>query len=188
MKTKARILLALASPSDEPRVRVDIEARTIQDRLKLGKKRGSTIVSRVLVAARIEDVRMALLEDKPNIVHFSGHGTHAGQLVFENAHGESETVPPHALAELLSICGTVQCVILNACYSIKQGELMLPSIPFAIVMDGSISDDAAIAFAAGFYDAVGAGENYETAFKYGRNNIGLKDLPEEQLPVLLKRA
>lgn len=55
-------------------------------------------------------------------------------------------------------------------------------------MKSTISDDAALEFAVGFYDALGAGRSIEDAFQFGSNAIALKALPEDQIPVLKKKA
>lgn len=53
-------------------------------------------------------------------------------------------------------------------------------------MNTSVSDDAALEFAIGFYGALGAGKSIEDAFRFGCNAIALKNLPEDQIPVLKK--
>lgn len=49
-----------------------------------------------------------------------------------------------------------------------------------------MEDASALAFAVGFYDAVGAGSDYESSFLHGRNAIELDGLPGHNLPVLLR--
>lgn len=50
-----------------------------------------------------------------------------------------------------------------------------------------IGDKAAIKFATGFYNALGAGESIEFAYKLGCNVIQLEGIPEHMVPVLLKK-
>jgi hypothetical protein len=52
-------------------------------------------------------------------------------------------------------------------------------------MNNAISDEAAIAFAVGFYQALAAGRTYEEAFEFGRVQIRLQGVPEHLTPVLL---
>src|SRR5207244_6280863 len=54
-------------------------------------------------------------------------------------------------------------------------------------MNAAISDAAAIEFAVGFYDALGAGKSIEEAFRFGRNAIALKAIPENLTPVLRRK-
>ena len=50
----------------------------------------------------------------------------------------------------------------------------------------SVSDEAALQFALGFYDALGAGRSIDDAFEFGRNAIALKGIPEHSVPILKK--
>jgi hypothetical protein len=54
-------------------------------------------------------------------------------------------------------------------------------------MSREIEDRAAIEFAMGFYDAVAAGETYESAFRFGCNAIELAGLRGQQIPTLISR-
>lgn len=56
-------------------------------------------------------------------------------------------------------------------------------------MRKAIKDKAAIEFAIGFYDALGAGKSVEAAFKFGKNAI-LQMFPgmsEHSIPILKKK-
>ncbi|MGZ3303788.1 MAG: AAA-like domain-containing protein, partial [Isosphaeraceae bacterium] len=81
----------------------------------------------------------------------------------------------------------VKCVVLNACYSEVQAEAISKHIDFVVGMKKAIGDEAAIKFAVGFYDALGAGRDFETAYKFGCSAIDLKGIPESLTPVLKKK-
>ena len=55
-------------------------------------------------------------------------------------------------------------------------------------MDQAIGDDAAITFAAAFYQAIGFGRSIKVAFEAGKAALLLDGIPEENTPVLLVRA
>jgi hypothetical protein len=57
-------------------------------------------------------------------------------------------------------------------------------IPFVVGMSKAIGDQAAVKFAVGFYDAIGAGRSYEDAFRFGCSAIELKGIPAHQTPQL----
>ena len=78
----------------------------------------------------------------------------------------------------------LECVVLNACYSEAQAEAIANHIPYVVGMKRKIGDTAAIEFATAFYDALGAGESFEFAFKLARNAIQWANLPEHLTPVL----
>ena len=46
-------------------------------------------------------------------------------------------------------------------------------------MKRAIGDEAAIKFAVGFYDALGAGRDFESAFKFGCSAIAWKGIPAD---------
>ena len=97
-----------------------------------------------------------LLDTRPHIVHFSGPGSGADGIVLEKGDGESVLVGTEALANLFALHqDNVQYVVLNACFSSQQAEAISTHIPFVIGMNNSVDNDAAIAFAVGFYDAIG---------------------------------
>jgi len=55
-------------------------------------------------------------------------------------------------------------------------------------MKKAIGDQAAIKFAVGFCDALGAGRDFEKAFKFGCSAIDLKGIPEHLTPILKKNV
>ena len=69
----------------------------------------------------------------------------------------------------------MQCVILNACYSIDQAEKLRSAVPFVIGMAESLHDMLAIRFLLGFYSALAENSNIEESFYYGVAAINLVD-------------
>jgi hypothetical protein len=178
-----KILFLASNPMDTGRLRLGQEVRDIEDALKRSNKRDQfeLITS---FAVRIADLRRKLLDHSPQIVHFSGHGTGVDGIVLENDKGESSPVPTRALADLFKLCAEhVDCVVLNACESDLQAKAISKHIRFVIGMDSSVSDDAALEFAVGFYDALGAGRSIQAAFELGRNAIALKGIPEDKTEI-----
>jgi len=88
---------------------------------------------------------------------------------------------------LLAEFPSIQCVILNACYSATQGKIISLGVPFTIAMTTSISDDASQIFTRGFYDALGAGKNYQFAYRMGCKAVSLEGYAEESTPVFMER-
>lgn len=134
-----------------------------------------------------DDLRRALLDHEPEIVHFCGHGSNSEGLAFEDDTGEAQNIPGEALAGLFKLCANhVRCVLLNACYSETQADAVAEHIEYVVGMKREIGDEAAIKFAIGFYDALGAGRSFEDAFEFGKNAIDLKKIPEYTMPILKK--
>ena len=183
----ATILFCAANPVDTGQLRLDEEVREIAEGLRRSKHRDYFNLAQRW-AVRAEDLRRGLLDEQPSIVHFSGHGSQFDGLIFENRLGQPEAVPRDALVDLFSLfSSSVDCVVLNACFSSDQASAIAEVIPCVVGMTKAIGDQAAIQFAVGFYDALGAGRSYEDAFRFGRNAISLAGIPEHHTPQLLKR-
>ncbi|GAX36850.1 hypothetical protein [Nodularia sp. NIES-3585] len=55
-------------------------------------------------------------------------------------------------------------------------------------MNQAFGDKAAIKFAVGFYDALGAGRDYEDAYEFGCTAIDLESIPESATPLLKSKS
>jgi len=186
MSPKTAVLVLAANPTDTPSLRLDHEVREIQSGLLRNRSRAFQI--RQDWAVRPRDVRRALLEHRPRIVHFCGHGTGEEGLVLEDDAGTSQIVSTSAIAGLFALFShQVKCVVLNACFSESQAKAIAQHVECVIGMSRAIADHAAIEFAVGFYDAIAAGEEYEVAFRFGCNAIELAGLPGHLTPVLIGR-
>lgn len=182
-----KVLVVFANPRNTNALRLGEEDRTIRACIRRSKHRHGIDLC-VQHAATIDDLRRALLDDDFEIVHFSGHGTGCG-LAFEDARGRLYVPPRRALAELLvEYTPPLKCVLLNACYSTSQGELTSLGVPFTIAMEGPIADDAAIGFAEGFYDSIGAGKDIEFSYRQGLHALKLKDHPDSSVPTLIRHG
>jgi hypothetical protein len=185
MARRTRVLVLAANPRDTPPLRLDEEVREIHAGINRGTQ-GRRFEILQAWAARPRDVRRALLDHAPRIVHFCGHGAGAPGLVLENDQGGSQLVSTPALAELFELCAdSVECVVLNACYSQTQAECIAAHIPFVIGMTDAVNDRSAIEFAVGFYDAITAGKTVDLAFRFGCNAIALSNLSGSLVPVIL---
>lgn len=181
------ILILASNPRNTSQLRLDEEVREIDAGLQRAKKR-ELFDFKQRWAVRVQDVYQTLLDFKPQFVHFCGHGLGDDGLVLEDEDGNLKLVDTEALAKLFELFSTtIECVVLNACYSEVQAIAITKHIPYVIGMNQAIGDKAAIKFATGFYNALGAGESIEFAHKLGCNVIQLDGIPEHLTPVLKKR-
>lgn len=182
-----KILILTANPKNTDKLRLDEEVREIQAGLERARKRTRfEIVTKW--ALRVDDLRRALLDYEPQIVHFSGHGGGKHGLALENGSGQMQLVSTESLARLFGLFKEkIECVVFNACYSEAQAKAIHQHINCVVGMNKAIGDRAAIGFAVGFYDALGAGKSYELAYEFGRTAIDLENIPESATPVLLFR-
>lgn len=180
-----KILFLAANPTDTSRLRLDEEIRSIDQALRQAEFRDKFEVEQHW-AVRVVDLQGYLLRHKPDIVHFSGHGTAASEIILEDNQGKSRPVSTRALGQLFSVLkDNIRCVVLNACYSEQQAQAIAAHIDCVIGMSKAIGDAAAVSFAEAFYQALGYGRDVKTAFDLGCLQIDLKSLNEQDTPKLL---
>jgi hypothetical protein len=181
------ILFLAANPKNSQRLRLDEEVKKIEQGLDRARHRDQFKLVQKWAVTAVE-LRRALLDERPEIVHFSGHGSDASTLILEDDQGMGKEVPSEALSGLFKLCSDhVRCVMLNACYSEVQATAISNHIEYVVGMSQGIGDDAAISFSVGFYDALGAGADIQRAFEFGQNAISLLGIPEGMTPVLKTR-
>ncbi len=182
---KTKILFLGANPVNTARLRLDEEVRGIKNNLKMAKERDNLLLIQEW-AVTPETLMQAILDEAPQIVHFSGHAEQEG-ICLEDERGRAKLADAKALASLFGLFrDSVQCVLLNACYSEIQAEAIKEHIPYVIGMASSIPDTTAISFATGFYKAVGAGRDIPFAFELGKTAVQLQGDGGEELPVLFE--
>lgn len=174
------ILILAANPDDQPYLNLEHEITEI--RKGLSESRRPFIVHEVPDATP-QDLQELLYQLRPTYVHFCGHGTGTGSIALQG-----QLVSDGALANLFRLFATtIKCVVLNACHSEVQARAIVRHIDHVVAMNKEIGDSAAIEFAGAFYRAIGAGEDLDTAVRFGRSAIQLADLPEHLTPELLER-
>ncbi|GAX40011.1 hypothetical protein NIES4075_09730 [Tolypothrix sp. NIES-4075] len=191
--TVKKILILAANPKNTVRLRLDQEVRDIEQGLQLAAQRDKFTLQQKW-AVRSRDIRLAVLDFRPNIIHFSGHGSETEGLSFEDEVGKEKFVTADALGGLFKLFANhVECVLLNACYSEVQADAIAQDIDYVIGMNAAIGDRAALEFSVGFYDALARydpeydGDSaIEFAFNVARSSISLAGVAGECIPVLIK--
>jgi hypothetical protein len=179
-----KILFLGASPIDEVRLRIDEELRDIENGLKMATLREKFDLKSQW-AITTKSLQQSMLDESPNIVHFSGHGDVDG-IAVEDSIGNAKLIDTSALGGLFELFSdSIKCVILNSCYSESQAKEISKHIPYVIGMKDSIDDKAALAFSVGFYSALGAGKDIEFAYKMGKVAISLEGITGDDLPILI---
>lgn len=180
-----QILFLAANPRDTNPLRLGEEIQSIDLALREADFREKFNLEQQW-AVRVNDLQRHLLRYKPNIVHFSGHGSDASEIILEDPSGRSHPISVRALSRLFRLLrDNIRCIVLNACYSEHQARAIAKHIDCVIGMSKAIGDSAAIRFATAFYRALGYGRNVKDAFELGCNQIDLANLDEQETPQLL---
>lgn len=182
------VLYLVAQPFDLPALASYREMREVETLLQLGRHRERFRLEHC-VAARLRNITQALGDHCPQIVHFSGHGRDDGSLAVENDRGLASYVNPAGLAKLIGGFASVQCVIVNACYSVTLAEAMSEKIDYVVGMRSEILDLASVQFSVGFYQGLFAGKAYPDAFEQGVALVQADPATNSQYlePILLAR-
>ena len=183
-KEKIKILFLGANPTSSP-LRLDEEVRKISSNIKISKER-DVLVLKQEWAITVDSLLQAVLDEAPNFIHFSGHGNKSG-IIIEDEIGNPKEITTEALVALFEVLKeTVNCVLLNSCYSENQAKAIKEHIPYVIGMDSAIPDKTAIAFSSGFYQAIGAGKSVKDAFNFGKVKVKLENLNGVEIPKLIE--
>ncbi len=196
-----RILFLAANPAGTSQLALDKEMRAVDDAIRRADYRDAFVLEQHW-AVRATELDDFLLRHRPDIVHFSGHGSTTSGLMFERpepgpvgaAGAPSATAGPQPVsAETLSsifsaLSGSVRCVVLNACYSDEQARAIARHVKCVVGMSRAIGDGAAIGFATAFYQALAYGTSVKTAFDLACIEAGQMALTAEAIPQLEART
>ncbi len=177
-----RIALVSANPLDTNPLRLEKEARLIDQELRGGKLRNQFDIKKY-AETRWDDLVNLLLDNTPDFLHFSGHGLPEGIALTNDKTEMTHLVPTVAVAGLLKLFeGKIKCVFFNSCYSSHQGREVVQHVPHVIGMKAAVPDDTAIQFAVSFYKAIFAGKDVGFAFSLAQNAIAAYQLQGINLP------
>ena len=168
----------------QQKLKLEKEAREIHGSIQKSLKRDS-ISFETRWATRVTDLLQFINEVNPTILHFSGHGTSDGKLVFQDNNDKPKLLSMDTLVELINASSdNLRLVVLNNCFSSIISEKIIDNIEASIGMNNSIGDEAAIVFASQLYSSIGFGLSLEKAFQQAIVSLKLYEIPEEQTPQL----
>lgn len=186
-KPKPVILFLSANPKGSSKLSLDGECAAVMRELKMTPERGA-FDFQTRWAVTIDDLMRELLELSPAIVHFAGHGGTEGiSLIGPDGTGQLLSAP--ALRDLIDSSGSaVRAVVLNACFSEEQAQVLSELTGCAVGMRGTIPDAAAREFSVAFYRALGFGKSLYTAFRQAKAVLLAKQLDDRARPQLVTRG
>lgn len=154
-----RILVALAAPSDHPRLDVAREWEILMNALEAPVSAGQVELRRVPGRCTFDNLRDSLRHFGAHIFHFIGHGI-PGALVLEQDTGKGLEMEATHLRSAFPSGALPRLIVLNSCSGaigedmpfsgLAQGFLR-QGVPAVVAMQASITDDAALIFTRYFY-------------------------------------
>jgi hypothetical protein len=179
------VLFLAANPEDLDKLEQSREYRETRSAVRASEYRDRIDVIPV-PAARFADLNAALNEHRPQVVHFSGHGSASGEISLLTERGLSQAVTPDALSGLFGLHKDhVRMVVLNACYTTEQAQAIAREIECVIGMLGEIDDDAAVAFAAELYGTIGYGKSIWDAFEAAKLRLQVRWQRQDYVPQII---
>ncbi len=130
---KIKVLFLAANPQSTNRLALDEEIRSVVQTMRASQYR-DTLELLSAWAVRPNDLLQLLNENRPDIVHFSGHGIGEG-ITLAGDNGKAKLVTTRALKALFTtLKGNIRLILLNACYSYEQAQALVEVIDCVIGM------------------------------------------------------
>jgi hypothetical protein len=193
-KKKDTILFLASSPTDFARLQWEKEFVNISQRLQSTDNNFNLVSYRAVDVGLLQD---SLLEHKPRIVHFSGHGQNAntenlaGGIFLKDENNQAKLVKAEALAKLFKLMRRkfdLNIVVLNSCHSEDQAKALQAEVPYVIGMNAAVKDSVAIQFAEGLYRGLtNHPDDVPYAFELAVVDLELQGMDQAHLPVLLQK-
>ncbi|MDB4921827.1 CHAT domain-containing protein [Mucilaginibacter sp.] len=180
------ILFIAASPKDLDNLQIAFEYAAIKNVLVSSIDRDKFLFEDPVLAATIDAMVDAINISKPAIIHFSGHAGKKG-IILSDRDNNAELIPTGILDNYFgTFHNGIDCVFLNACYSVEQATAISKHVKYVVGMNCPIGDDAAIIFSEAFYRCLFNDNdlNYKKAFKQACIKLQLKAVEECTTPDL----
>jgi hypothetical protein len=180
-----RVLGMISDVVDLPRLDVEGERQRLEAALRPLRTQGRVEVHWTQ-AATLDALLRKLHHGDFHILHFVGHGGYDearedGVLLFQGQDGRSHEITGERLATILQDHRSLRLVVLNACEGARSSRsdpfagvaasLVQRGIPAVVAMQFEITDDAALTFAAYFYEALAQGDPVDGAVAHARLGI-----------------
>ena len=118
---------------------------------------------------------------RPEIVHFSGHGSKHHRIILGGLRGRGKPVDQRGLTNVFALYNShVQLVLLNACFTRSQAQSISEVVNYSIGASRAIGDRVGVAFAGAFYRALGFGWTIRDAFASARAELALTKIPRSR--------
>ena len=165
---KLKILFVSANSIPGASLKVEAEYKKVKNGLR-GKRNCNVLHT---PSATLEEVISDIEEYKPNVVHFSAHGSPSEEIILTDEAGTPKPVPTRALEKLFKLLKDgIHLVVMNSCFSERQARAIAKSIDCVVGVTLTLRDDIAVKFSPQFYEALARGK--PVAYAYDRAMISV---------------
>lgn len=186
---KIRVLFLASNPENLTRLQLAKEVEEIRSKIQASDFGGDIEIVPHWHTKPDDLIQLFNQDDDWQIVHYSGHGSKAHEILLMDDDGQSKPVSKEALQRVFARLGKrARVAVFNACYAEGQAAAVTEHIDCAVGMSKAVGDRAAILFAASFYRAIGFGKSVQDAFEQGLLAIDLEGIAETETPQLRCRV
>ncbi|MEZ4772497.1 MAG: CHAT domain-containing protein [Bacteroidia bacterium] len=169
-----KILFLAALPDDQYRFQSEFD--TIQDKVRPSIQRGELDFLLPTWDTDYDRLLTRLKEDRPHVLHYSGHGTTDGMCLINPSNRETQLLENHELEDIFEgRTSYLKLVFLSSCFSSTQAEIISAQGIYVLgIKETEIKDEVAVALAERFYLGFTSQEppiSIEKAIRRGCNNF-----------------
>lgn len=186
-QVRLKIALLVTNPDSRASLQTGVEARYIDEGIRLGRK-ADEVDLKVVLAPTLDTLLDTLNSYRPDVIHFSGHG--GGQtLLFDNekAGDDGGTVLDFDMVARVvgATSAAPKLLVLVACDTVDGAGRFLDAVPAVIAMADAINDEAACEFSRRFYQSLSAGATIANSLDQAKLVLENKGYADADLPTLL---
>jgi len=192
-----RVLVALSSPTDHPRIDIASEWEILCHALEPSISAGQLVLGRIPGHCTFDKLRDSLRHFGAHVFHFVGHGI-AEALVLERESGKGLELEAAHLRAAFPGGALPRLIVLNACSGAITQEVpfsglaqgcLRQGVSAVVAMQSTITDDAAMIFTRYFYRDLAATGAVDTSLNQARLRMQGNGHPIGWgMPVLTMRA
>jgi hypothetical protein len=166
------------------RLQLGVEERNIRGALARGTNFSVVHESDASCVTLVERLTI----EKPDILHFAGHGDgrdlEDSALRLVNEEGRLQVLSSESLARIFTnLLHPPRLVFLNSCFSANQAETLRKTSDVVMGVKGAIRDGVARSFAAIFYKILAASYSVQRAFDLAKTALDPEDRLSEQFSI-----
>lgn len=166
-----KILALTVNPLNTKRLRIDLEFKDIQLELSNLKLCFFEFIS--YGAIQSVDLNILLERHKPDILHFSGHGSEQA-LYLEDENGRAVELGIAHLEHIFRLNSGISLVFFNSCLSENLAASIAPYVQCIVGSTTKVKDSDAILFSKSFYSFLGKDNSIKKAFDFAKSQVNVK--------------